>query len=66
MALPRLSSWTCFMDCKLCGARIENDDGMVTYEDGKRAHEECDDAEEFRRANRYELQEHEMEKGMDQ
>ena len=44
-------------ECKYCGEPVSLHDSGVTYKNGECAHEECDDAEEFRKANRFELDE---------
>jgi len=41
--------------CCFCGEPVSLHDSGVTYKSGKCAHEECDDAEEFRKENAAEL-----------
>jgi len=44
--------------CKFCGGFVNLNDEGVTYRDGKCAHEDCHDSEEFRRENAADLAEH--------
>lgn len=48
--------------CKFCGEPVNLDDEGVTYRDRTCAHEECHDAEEFRRDNAADLHDHEGQK----
>ena len=43
--------------CKYCGEPVSLHDSGVTYRNGECAHEECDDAEQFRRENAADLDE---------
>ena len=41
--------------CKFCGEPVSLHDSGVTYKNGESAHEDCHDAEEFRRENAADL-----------
>ena len=41
--------------CKYCGERVNLNEEGATYKDGTCAHEDCHDAEEFRRENAADL-----------
>ena len=43
--------------CKFCGEKVDLDAEGATYKDGTCAHEDCHDAEEFRRENAIDLDE---------
>ena len=45
--------------CKFCGEKFDSTLEGVTYKDGTAAHEDCHDAEEFRRENAADLADHE-------
>lgn len=44
-----------FQRCKFCGDDVNLNDEGTQFKDGTCAHEECDDAEQFRRENAADL-----------
>jgi hypothetical protein len=47
--------------CKFCDERVNLDGEGVTYKDGSCAHEDCHDAEEFRRENAVDMEDRDFE-----